>query len=142
MSSSAKPGDGTLFDSPEAAKARDDEEFFGDLPGSWVIHLPTLVVGRVKARWRAGMYVSPVNGIAVPDEVVELESGHALLAKRDSFVKMGNSEIRFHDSIQEGLSALVAIAARNGQSSGVDMETGYSLTVAALRAQLRALEAG
>ncbi len=119
-----------------------DEEDLTDLVGSYVLHVPTLVVGRVKARWYDGQFVSPVNGKAVPGDVIQLEDGNAMVAKPGVFLKMGKPEIRFFQTVQEGLAGLVAVAAKTGHGAGVDLETGYTLTIAALRAQLAALEAG
>lgn len=116
-------------------------EDLSELVGKVVLHVPTLVVGTVRARWYAGQYVSLVNGEPVPGDVLELDDGNAFVARPGAFLTMGKAEVRFFETMQEGLAGLVAVAARGGTASGVEPETGYTLTVAALRAQLAALEA-
>ncbi len=111
---------------------------------AWVIHEPSLTIGPVKKYWdgTTEMFSSPVNDLAVPSPVLELVTGHAFVAKRqDEFVELDARAIRFYEAIQAGLTGLIVVSGRNAAASGVPQDVGLALTVAALRAQLAAIEA-
>jgi hypothetical protein len=109
---------------------------------AWVLHLEALAVGPVKAFYDgvSSMWTSTVDGQPVPDPVLELENGHAFIASPAKFQEMNAASMRFFASLQHGISGLVSVAARSAAATGVSPETGYALTISALRAQLVALE--
>jgi len=108
---------------------------------AWVLH-ETLAVGPVRKFWdgEAERYVSPVNDLEVKAPVLELETGHALVANPDAFLELTTAEFRMYAALQQGLAGLAAMAARGAASAGVDRVHGIALMRAALRAQLAALE--
>ncbi len=111
---------------------------------AWVIHEPSLTVGPVKKYWdgTTEKFSSPVNDLEVPAPVLELVTGHAFVARRrDDFVELDARALRFYEAIQSGLSGLIVVSGRNAAASGVPQDVGLALTVAALRAQLAAIEA-
>lgn len=111
---------------------------------AWVIHEPTLAVGPVKKFWDGvdEIYVSPINGAACPGAVLELETGHSLVAVFEHFIELDENAIRFYAAIQQGLAGLIVVSARNASASGVTQDVGIALTVAAFRTQLAAIESG
>lgn len=109
---------------------------------AWVLHTPTLSVGAVRrfydgeeTKWR-----STIDGNEVPSPVLELETGHGFIANPEVFVEMSAAELRLYVAIQQGLSTLVAVVARNASTQGVRPHAGFALLIAAFRAQLAALE--
>jgi hypothetical protein len=104
--------------------------------GVTVLHKRTLVVGKVVKYYdgeteRSGNCFAPV---------VELEEGHTFVAQPEKFVELDAQAVRFYSGIVQGLAAIVKVAARTAPTLG--SARGIDLTVAALRAQLAALEAG
>jgi hypothetical protein len=111
---------------------------------SFVLHKPTLTVGPAKAFYDGVLnrYVSPINGLPVPDPVLELENGTTLIAKQEAFVVLGSTTTRFFITLQDGLAGMIALAARTAVEQQIPQETAVDLVVAALRAQLLALGGG
>ena len=113
---------------------------------AWVLHLQSDVIGQAKAYYDGlgtNMYVSPANGAPVQGAVLELESGHALLAgDRERWKVLSKAEIQYFKTLQEGFSGLIVLSAKTAKDNGVELETGLAMLVGILRAQLAALEAG
>ena len=109
----------------------------------WVLHVPTLAVGPAKKFYDGAenKWKSTIDGREVPAAVLELETGHGFVARIDSFHVLDNAQLRFYVAMQQGLAVLVGVAARNAGAQNVDPRAGFALTIAALRAQLAALEA-
>lgn len=112
--------------------------------GAWMFHVETYAVGQA-AKFYDGeteLYRSKANGEAVRGPVLELTSGHALMAVPEKWMELSKAEIRYFEALQEGFNGLIVVAARNAQDSGVELEKGLAMLTAILRAQLAALEAG
>jgi hypothetical protein len=130
---------GTEKDDPDALKAWATKLVEKK---QWVLHVPTLTVGPVKAffdgtesRWK-----STIDGGEVPAPVLELETGHGFVARESAFHVLDAAQLRFYIAIQQGLAQLVGVAARGAAGEGVDPRAGFALVISALRAQLIALE--
>lgn len=110
---------------------------------AWVIHQPTCTVGRVvKLHAAGGTYTSPINQEPVQDPVLELEEGHALVARPGTFIKLSEADANFYSeaqgAIRELLTAMVMVAA----GSKIPKTMTQLLLRSALQAQLLKLGAG
>lgn len=111
---------------------------------AWMFHVETYAVGQA-VRFYDGeneQYRSRANGDPVRGEVLELSSGHALLADPTKWMELTKQEVRYFEALQEGFSGLIVVAAKNAKDSGVELEKGLAMLTAILRAQLAALEQG
>lgn len=114
--------------------------------GATLLHRSSCIVG-VPTKFYDGKeeaWTSSVNGEPVPDPVIELDAGgevrHGLLAVPEEFLVLTENEVRFYKGIQQGLAAIVAVAARGAAGNGVDLDAGFALLSCAFRTQLAALE--
>ncbi len=110
---------------------------------AWVLHLSTLAVGPVKFFYDgdATKYVSSIDGQEVPSPVLELESGHALTASDPTvFAELSAHDMRLYMALQMGLRGICELAVKNAKASGVTQDKAQTLLVAALQAQLTALQ--
>jgi hypothetical protein len=111
---------------------------------AWVFHVETYAVGQAMKFYdgETDRYRSKANGETVNGPVLELTSGHALMAVPEKWMELTKAEIRYFEALQEGFNGLIVVAARNAQDSGVELEKGLAMLTAILRAQLAALEMG
>lgn len=112
---------------------------------AWMFHVETYAVGQAK-RFYSGLhvdvYMSRANGEPVHGPVLELDTGHALMADPAKWMELTAAEIKFFGALQAGFTGLIAVAAKNAKDSGVELEKGLAMLTAILRMQLAALEAG
>jgi len=122
---------------------RENAEFAASVVGKVLLHVPTLFVGTVAKAWDgdAEKYVSAVNGLEVLDPVIEFEGGASMVAVRANFIALELQERHYFEALQKGFAGVLAVAARSAAASGVNPRLGFALTVSALRAQLREMEA-
>lgn len=112
---------------------------------AFVFHIETYAVGRATKFFdgEIEVYSSPVNGKPVRGSaVLELDTGHALLADPEKWMELSKAEVRYFEALQEGFRGLLIVAAKNAKDSGVELEKGLAMLIAILRAQLAALEQG
>lgn len=111
---------------------------------AWVFHVETYAVGQAMKFYdgETDRYRSKANDVEVRGPVLELTSGHALMAVPEKWMELTKAEIRYFEALQEGFNGLIVVAARNAQDSGVELEKGLAMLTAILRAQLAALEMG
>lgn len=110
----------------------------------WIFHVETYAVGQA-VRFYDGeneQYRSRANGEPVRGPVLELSSGHALMADPTKWMELTKQEIRYFEALQEGFNGLIVVAAKNAKDNGVELEKGLAMLTAILRAQLAALEMG
>ena len=113
--------------------------------GSKMIHAGTRSVGKAIRYWSGAegdRWTSSINGIPVDAPILELDTGHGLIAARCSWVELGPAEARFVDALRAGVSGVVQVAARTARASGVDLDTGLVLLLAVLEDQVAALKRG
>jgi len=108
--------------------------------GAWVLHVPTLAIGQATEFFEAGVFVSDVNGEPVPDSVLKLSSGHALVANPNAFVELTPREVAFFVMATEKFTAFMRSAVEVAAGEGIPEKTTVTLLVSLLRAQQRALE--
>lgn len=111
---------------------------------AWVFHVETYAVGRARKFYDGveSVYYSRANDAPVRGAVLELESGHALMAVPEKWLELTNAELRYFQALQEGFNGLIVVAAKNAKDSGVELEKGLAMLISILRAQLAALEMG
>lgn len=119
---------------------------------AWLLHTSNLVVGPVD-RFYTGtegdQYKSEIDGNYVAAPVVVLGTGHALLSVDPRvFVEIGPDEATIYITTIERLRSTIvdavtdaARALREAQKAEVAPELPMALIIAAVRAQLHALEA-
>ena len=110
---------------------------------AWMFHVETYAVGQA-SKFYDGVTekrISPINGVPVQAEILELDTGHALLANPEKWMELTAAELKFFLALQEGFNGLITIAAKNARDSGVELEKGLAMLIAIFRAQLAALEA-
>lgn len=116
---------------------------------AWLLHTQNLAVGPVE-RFYTGLpndqYMSAVDGVAVSAPVVMLGTGHALLAKDPAaFVEIGPEESAIYigtiDRMRKAIVDACNDAAQVLLTNKHHPELPIALVIAALRAQLHALEA-
>lgn len=109
-----------------------------------LFHPGTFVVGMAKRAWSGegdDCRADPAGNL-VRAPVLELEQGHAFLARPDSFVELEATEAGFFEAATGALTGLVVGMADLARARGVPEPTAVVLIVAALRAQLAALDPG
>lgn len=76
----------------------------------YVLHLPTGVADKIVRWYEAGEWVT--DGNAVTEPVVEMATGHRLLARADTFESLGVREMQFFASARTLIDACMAQVAR------------------------------
>lgn len=111
---------------------------------AWMFHVETYAVGQALKFYDGEneQYRSRANGDPVGAAVLELTSGHALIADPEKWMELTKAEVRYYEALQEGFTGLIVVAAKNAKDSGVELEKGLAMLTAILRAQLAALEQG
>lgn len=110
---------------------------------AWVLNTYSNVIGQAK-RYYNGLterYISTVTKEPTRFAVLELESGHALMANPEKFVELSAAELRYFQALQEGFTGLIVVAAKNAKDNGVELDKGLTMLTVILRTQLAALEA-
>lgn len=109
----------------------------------WVLHTRTLAIGIAEELFDgiASVYVSEINGEPVRAPTLRLNTGHVLLAEPNAFVELAPKEVQFYVLATSKLGDWMKGAITVGADQGIRPETGVTLIVALLRAQLHALEA-
>jgi hypothetical protein len=108
----------------------------------FLLHAGLGVAGRLKTRWHPDTYVPEGQSVALPEPVVELESGHALLARPGAFRTLSPREEAVYLALEQELRTLVTGAAIELAKAGVLPGAALQLVATGLRSQLRALGAG
>jgi hypothetical protein len=116
---------------------------------AWLLHTQNLAVGPVERYYTGAegdQYKSAIDGVPVVAPVVVLGTGHALLAREPAmFVEIGPDEASIYintiDSMRKAIVDACNEAARILHANQQRPELPMALVVAALRAQLHALEA-
>lgn len=110
-----------------------------------VMHLPSAVIGPVKALLGPGEYVSPGNGRPVDDPVVLVEDGgdpervHSFVARGESFRVLSPAEVLFAQTATQALSMAVKQVVQFAASTRIDPEKTADLLAAILARQVAAL---
>ncbi len=115
---------------------------------AWLLHTASLAVGPVE-RFFTGAegdrYTSAIDGQLVAAPVLLLGTGHALLAKPESFVEIGPDEAVVYTTTIEKLRNTIVDAVKEAavvlQQRQHAPELPMTLVISAVRAQLHALEA-
>lgn len=108
----------------------------------FLLHAGLGVAGRLKKRWHPDTYVPEGAEVALSEPVVELETGHALLARPGALRPLSLAEERVYEALEQELRALVTGAGITLAQAGVMPGHALQLITTALRSQLRALGAG
>lgn len=116
---------------------------------AWLLHTQNLAVGPVERFYTGApddQYKSAVDGVPVAAPVVVLGTGHALLAREPkAFVEIGPDEAQVYigtiDRMRKAIVDACNEAATVMRANQSHPELPLALVVAALRAQLYALEA-
>lgn len=112
---------------------------------AWVLHVATLTIGPVKHFYdgETTKYKSTIDGGEVPSPVLELQTGHGFVSTDPTgFVELSAADVRFYLSLQIGFRGICELSLKNAVATHVPMSKAQILLVAALRAQLQALEMG
>lgn len=114
---------------------------------AWLLHQEKLAIGPVD-RFYTGvdgdMYKSDLDGSIVTHPVFALATGHVMLAKPEHFIELGPDEANIYITTIDRLRAAITNAvheASNALTSRVPPQMTLALVIAAVRAQLHALEA-
>ena len=108
----------------------------------FLLHAGMGVAGRLKKRWHPDEYVPEGATTALSEPVVELESGHALLARPGAWRTLSPVEERVYEALEQELRTLVTGAGITLAKAGVLPGHALQIVTCAFRAQLRALGAG
>jgi hypothetical protein len=110
-------------------------------PAPFLLHAGQGVAGRLKKRWHPDTYVPEGQSVPLSEPVIELENGHALLARPGAWRRLSPTEERVYLALEQELRTLVAGAAVALAQGGAMPGHALQVVSAAIRSQLRALAA-
>lgn len=117
----------------------------------YVIHLPTGMVGKVRAYHPAGAFISPVNNEPVSGEVIEFGTDdtkppeHSFVINGEltqiEFMPLTPTQLRYYLQLEALMSHYIRESARLGKSMNLSRDVTADLMTAILVRQTRALQA-